>query len=336
MASFGSATLIVHGPEGGIPVALPMRRIVIGRSAVGNDIVITHPSIAKRHCEFDLEDGELIVRDLGSPQGTWINGHRIHAARVYDGDHLRIGEAEGIIEVRRRNGKPLIPPGERTPLPLAALLIALLLLLGGVLVLLLFQQRLRDRSLLAEYEARAQAFLRVPSPCAIARAAVTGLSETEDRLTKLGLSGRRPRSMDSDHLRTLLAISEPREEQLRIVLSDLDRMVDVPLHQAWRELQPYELRVHQPAVATSIQALHRLFADQIAAQEAYQDGLRRYLESVQQTNALLRKLSDSNVQTASDAFGVSSERVADLQSKCESAFTQLNAQGMLKLASISM
>jgi hypothetical protein len=48
-------------------------RVVIGRDS-SCDLVVTDPSVSRRHAEIALEAGQLVVRDLGSSNGTWVNG----------------------------------------------------------------------------------------------------------------------------------------------------------------------------------------------------------------------------------------------------------------------
>jgi hypothetical protein len=72
---FGS--LQVRTPDGSaqdFPIDLPS--IVIGR-AEGNGIVIDDLSISRRHARLVVESGRLLVEDLGSAAGTFVDGHRI-------------------------------------------------------------------------------------------------------------------------------------------------------------------------------------------------------------------------------------------------------------------
>ena len=47
----------------------------------GCDYVISKPFISPKHCLFTYKDGEFIVQDLGSKNGTFINGERITRGR---------------------------------------------------------------------------------------------------------------------------------------------------------------------------------------------------------------------------------------------------------------
>ncbi len=65
---------------------------------VGRDpdcaISIASDRVSRRHCRFDRRDGRWVVHDLGSRNGTELNGMRITEAEVSGGDRLRIGPAE--------------------------------------------------------------------------------------------------------------------------------------------------------------------------------------------------------------------------------------------------
>ena len=46
--------------------------------------------VSRRHCCLIRAEGEVFVRDLGSTNGTWINGHRVDEGRLRPGDELAI------------------------------------------------------------------------------------------------------------------------------------------------------------------------------------------------------------------------------------------------------
>jgi pSer/pThr/pTyr-binding forkhead associated (FHA) protein len=47
--------------------------------------------LSRRHCRLEFDDGVLVVRDLGSRHGTFVNGQRITDAKLLPGDELCIG-----------------------------------------------------------------------------------------------------------------------------------------------------------------------------------------------------------------------------------------------------
>ena len=69
----------------------------IGRSDLA-DFQIEHPTISNLHCEVKIEDGELILRDCDSTNGTFVNGIQIKEARLQAGQSFSVGEVEVLIE----------------------------------------------------------------------------------------------------------------------------------------------------------------------------------------------------------------------------------------------
>jgi pSer/pThr/pTyr-binding forkhead associated (FHA) protein len=63
---------------------------VLGRSIEAR-IRVCDRWVSRRHCEFDVVDGELIVRDLGAKHGTYVNGEPIAEKHVRAGDEIRVG-----------------------------------------------------------------------------------------------------------------------------------------------------------------------------------------------------------------------------------------------------
>lgn len=75
--------------------------ILIGRT-LNNDFVIEHPSVSKRHAQINTSNGSHIVKDLGSSNGTFINGQRIMAAtKLEDGCEVRFGRARYVYRQNR-------------------------------------------------------------------------------------------------------------------------------------------------------------------------------------------------------------------------------------------
>ncbi|HZR19878.1 MAG TPA: FHA domain-containing protein [Verrucomicrobiae bacterium] len=68
-----------------------------GRSP-GNDFIIEHATISSKHCEIALSNGEVIVRDCGSTNGTYINGEPVMEATLAAGQILRLGDVDLLVE----------------------------------------------------------------------------------------------------------------------------------------------------------------------------------------------------------------------------------------------
>jgi len=87
----GAVKLVVAGGPG--PAAAyvlgdaPLR---IGR-VPGNEVVVNEAAVSSKHAEFQIEDGFLVVRDLGSRNGLFVNGNRVLSSAVTDGDVVRLG-----------------------------------------------------------------------------------------------------------------------------------------------------------------------------------------------------------------------------------------------------
>jgi pSer/pThr/pTyr-binding forkhead associated (FHA) protein len=109
-----------------IPVTLLINRFpcVVGRHS-GADRRLSDPSVSRRHCAFTLRDGRVWVEDLGSLNGTRLNGETLESARpVADGDlldlaHLRFrvrlaeeGE-EGAVDLGAPDADPEDPTRRR-------------------------------------------------------------------------------------------------------------------------------------------------------------------------------------------------------------------------------
>ena len=72
---------------------LPARRLRIGRTS-DNDLVLSDLSISRRHAELrKTSDGTYQIVDLGSHNGTFVNGQRVTSATLTEKDIVGIGHA---------------------------------------------------------------------------------------------------------------------------------------------------------------------------------------------------------------------------------------------------
>jgi pSer/pThr/pTyr-binding forkhead associated (FHA) protein len=65
--------------------------------------------LSRRHCELSLHGDELIVRDLGSRHGTYVNGQAIDSVRLVTGNELCLGLSHFLVELV--NDEALVPAG---------------------------------------------------------------------------------------------------------------------------------------------------------------------------------------------------------------------------------
>ena len=62
----------------------------VGRGERG-DVVLADPSVSREHAIVDVRGVQAFVRDLGSTNGTFVNGRRVEKQSLRDGDELRFG-----------------------------------------------------------------------------------------------------------------------------------------------------------------------------------------------------------------------------------------------------
>jgi pSer/pThr/pTyr-binding forkhead associated (FHA) protein len=86
----------------------------LGRSAAC-DFPILHPTVSALHCEVVLMEDGLVIRDLESTNGTFVNGRPVREARLSAGQILRLGDVELLVETIE--AKVTIPKFINTELP---------------------------------------------------------------------------------------------------------------------------------------------------------------------------------------------------------------------------
>lgn len=86
----------LHPVGGGDPIPLLKPTLIVGRRE-SSDIVLRFPNVSGTHCELSLSEGHWVVKDLGSSNGTKINGTRVGDGRLRSGDKLSVGRHEYVI-----------------------------------------------------------------------------------------------------------------------------------------------------------------------------------------------------------------------------------------------
>ncbi|MCA9116914.1 MAG: FHA domain-containing protein [Planctomycetaceae bacterium] len=74
--------------DGGSPVTLKQDVTLVGRKRGLCDLIVDRGSVSKLHCLVVKTDGLLFVRDLGSTNGTKVNGQRVTRGALLPGDEL--------------------------------------------------------------------------------------------------------------------------------------------------------------------------------------------------------------------------------------------------------
>jgi pSer/pThr/pTyr-binding forkhead associated (FHA) protein len=75
--------------DGGSPVELAKDLTLVGRNE-DCDVRLEHKSVSKLHCILVRTEGLVLVRDLGSTNGTRVNGQRVRRAALLPNDNLAI------------------------------------------------------------------------------------------------------------------------------------------------------------------------------------------------------------------------------------------------------
>jgi signal transduction histidine kinase len=84
--------LVLQGPDKGRRFELPDALAVLGRDS--RQIPLTDQTVSRRHAELLPLDGEWILKDLGSVNGSYLNGVRVDNKRVLKlGDQIRVGRS---------------------------------------------------------------------------------------------------------------------------------------------------------------------------------------------------------------------------------------------------
>src|SRR5437899_12668969 len=76
---------------------LKVDKTTVGR-VEDNTFQIAEPSVSSHHCELILQGPDILVRDLGSTNGTFINGEKVSESVLKTGQILRLGQIEMRLE----------------------------------------------------------------------------------------------------------------------------------------------------------------------------------------------------------------------------------------------
>jgi len=79
--------------------------VVVGRSDEA-DVCLGDDWVSRSHCEIAVVDNTLVVRDLGSRNGTFVNGSRIDASPFLPGDELMVGRSMFQVDYKRKRSAP--------------------------------------------------------------------------------------------------------------------------------------------------------------------------------------------------------------------------------------
>jgi pSer/pThr/pTyr-binding forkhead associated (FHA) protein len=96
---------------GGDPIPLLKTKLLVGRRDEC-DIALRFPNVSSRHCELEFQDGYWLIRDLGSSNGTKVNGVRVSVKWILPGDELSVAKHRFKIDYDLAHDAPPPPPLE--------------------------------------------------------------------------------------------------------------------------------------------------------------------------------------------------------------------------------
>jgi pSer/pThr/pTyr-binding forkhead associated (FHA) protein len=92
--------------QGGEFPLRPNREIIIGRSS-DLDMVLVEDMVSRKHAKITTDEHSVSIQDLGSTNGTFVNGEKIRAVRLKEGDRILVGTS--IIKLVTANNEPSVP-----------------------------------------------------------------------------------------------------------------------------------------------------------------------------------------------------------------------------------
>lgn len=104
--------IMKSGPTPGVVFPLEGQQFFIGRDA-SNEIRINDPEVSRRHARLGLQGARFVIEDLGSTNGTFVNGHRLSASSVLNpGDMINLGERIVLVYefIRQEAGATVVTP----------------------------------------------------------------------------------------------------------------------------------------------------------------------------------------------------------------------------------
>lgn len=83
--------LVLNGPQRGRQLTFKGLEASIGRDSHSNQIVIDDDSVSRQHARIRLEGNRFLIYDLGSSNGTLVNGMNVARHELRDRDEIRVG-----------------------------------------------------------------------------------------------------------------------------------------------------------------------------------------------------------------------------------------------------
>jgi pSer/pThr/pTyr-binding forkhead associated (FHA) protein len=335
MASFASATLTLDGPSGSVSTAITTGRLSLGRTP-DNDVVVTDPATSGKHAELVVEDGQLVLRDLGSSNGTLVNGHRVEKIVLHDGDVIRIGQTQGRLQVLGTDGKPLRPATSKGPIFAVAGIVVLALGAGAAYFLMAAREREAEHVKFAAYEQKAAELLG-RSPCqTVSKIQLDYLQKHDADAARLTWPKEGALPADARPVaEEVFAAAQKREGQATEIVNRLAERIAAQKAAA-EELVKVKSELKEPALIGAVAAIDGLFAKQRDIATDFQHAWEGYGRSVHQlTTTLDAALKPDAVMTAVDPATLTTTSPTKLVEACEAGFRETKTKGLAQLAGLA-
>lgn len=90
--------IIVRGPSAGERFVLDIPEVTIGRDPKC-EVFLNDRTVSRRHAHLSLQGGRAFIEDLGSLNGTWVDGAIVSQAELRNGSNLQVGTFKMILNL---------------------------------------------------------------------------------------------------------------------------------------------------------------------------------------------------------------------------------------------
>lgn len=106
LAAHRAVIVTLSGVTAGNEYELERERTTVGRGP-GVDVAFDDETMSREHAAFEVRDGAMHLRDLGSTNGVIVNGGKVLDAALKHGDRISLGDHQFqfVLEERRRDPK---------------------------------------------------------------------------------------------------------------------------------------------------------------------------------------------------------------------------------------
>jgi pSer/pThr/pTyr-binding forkhead associated (FHA) protein len=108
------ATLVVRqGAQAGMSFSITGNQVLLGREE-GLDIILQDPESSRRHSRISWQGGQYVIEDLGSTNGTFVNGVQITTPQMLNpGDSIGIGQTALVFQMQGGQAPLQSPPPQQ-------------------------------------------------------------------------------------------------------------------------------------------------------------------------------------------------------------------------------